>query len=352
MKLIVIIFTVTNIFCEVYSKKLDKFIILIDETLVNLAKNSTYYHKNQLFQGVRAYLTAFKKVLLLYKLGRNKVMKLAKLIYEKKMPLFVSELSKEMQNITANLHINSTECKLLERILEDINVVVSDFRLQCQINPDFVGECPTFDHALLENTENRVLSILKRPRKNDANQLIFFANKYYALLHDLIRKIKSDTYHYIKVEYLYNAKTPTLLKRRINYKKLKERIAFEEGDGEFFEELMTNISTRWTRFMDAYAFKILHRPLTAKPNVTTTRRRRVVLSRKYISEGTFEADEFTLTKTKFVNIYINVSKPTRKKILEYESIDWWEEFLNMTTITTKRPRNLKTRVFGWYRFEK
>lgn len=352
MKLVIISFVFMSLFYEFYSLKLDKFILTVDENLVKIAKNSTYYHKNQIFQGVRSYLTAFRKVLSLFKFGRNKVMKLAKQIYERKMPYFVSEISREMQNIVTNLNINSTEHRLLKTIIGDINATVLDFRLQCKINKGFVGEILSFSHTLLENTENRVLSLLKRPRKNYANELIFYANKYYALLDQLTRKIKSNIYHYLKVEYLYNAGIPTLLKRKINFKKLKERVNFAEGDMEFFEELMTNISTRWNEFMDAYAVKLLHHTIpTASKKPRTTRKRRIRYYRKYLSDETCEGDEFTLTKRKWVNFFINITRPT-EKIIEYESADWWEEYQNRTTLATFPTRVPRRRYFGYFRYYK
>lgn len=353
MKLVIISFVFVSLFYEFYSLKLDKFIFTVDENLVKLAKNSTYYHKNQLFQGVRSYLTAFKKMLSLFKLGRNKVMKLAKQIYEKEMPYFVSKISRGMQNIVTNLNINTTEDRLLKTIIGDINATVLDFRLQCKINPGFVGESPSFSHTLLENTENRVLRLLKRPRRNFANELIFYANKYYALLHALTRKIKSNTYHYLKVEYLYNAGIPTLLQRKINFKKLKERVDFAEGDIEFFEELMANVSTRWNEFMDAYAVKLLHHRMpTASRKPSTSRKRRIKYYQRYMSDETKELDEFTLTKRKYFNIYLNCTTRPTPKPIEYESIDWYDELLNRTTTVTIPTHPTGVRYVGYYKLFK
>lgn len=352
MKFVLILFAVTSVFYELYSLKLDKFIIRIDDNLVDIIENPTHYNKHYLFRGVRTYLLAFKKVLLLFKLGRNKVMKIAKQIYEEELPLFLPQLSREMQNITANFSMNSTECKLLETILKNINSEILDFKLQCQINPKFVGECSFFDHVQLEITENRVLNILKRPRKNHASELILYANKYYALLYDLTRKIKSGEYNYLKVEYLYNARIPTLLKRKINFNKLQGRVTFEEGDINFFEELMKNISMRWTEFMDVYAFKALQ-TVTTKKVVRYSRKIQFKRGRRF-SDEVIPQDEYTLTKPDFINIYIKNKMPTRKLYLQYESIDWYDEFLNLTTgvPTTQTCRYPTTRrKFGWFIFK-
>lgn len=356
MKYILISFVIISLFHEFSLLELGKYILRAEEKLVKIVNNYTYYHKDCILHGVRVYLGAFKKVLLLFKLGRNKVMKLAKLIYEKKMPHFILELSREMENITAILNMNSTESKLFKTVIEEINANVHDFRLQCQINPNFVGEPSSFDHVLLEITENKVLNILRKPRRSQAYELIFYANKYYALLYDLTRKIKSGAYHYLKAEYLYNAKIPTLLKRKLNYKKLKDRVHFEEGDIEFFEELMTNISTRWTEFMDAFAFKILHETLPTTQSRISTRGRRIKFYRRALSDERIPQDDYTLIKKNkgWIVIYVNRSKPTRKSYSkEMDTIEWYEEFLNKTTVPTEPPRHIwRKRSYGFFRFEK